>query len=183
MKIIFDFNQKCFFVNAYRLRTNSRNDHGAVQITTATVYVCLYVCMFTCAVTWISSNPSPKSTMLATLLCRQVHPISQKSTNILVIQKSTQFNVKKIKKQREWQSERKREREVDEGEMRRKWDAFIVIMVFPIFSGLKNTFTHNPHKAHMHFHFTYLICVMYTKNPNPEQQKSPLVSSLQIATA
>lgn len=108
MKIIFDFNQKCFFVNAYRLRTNSRNDHGAVQIATATVYVCLYVCMFTCAVTWISSNPSPKSTMLATLLCRQVHPISQKSTNILVIQKSTQFNVKKIKKQREWQKERER---------------------------------------------------------------------------
>lgn len=115
--------------------------YGTVRITT-TAGMCGFVCLLVRwhgFQTW-TSHPSPKSTMLATLLCRQVHPILQKSTRILVIQKSPHL-----------QCERDKEAE-EVGQPRRgagwiKWDAFIVIMVFPIFSGPKNTFTHNPHKS------------------------------------
>lgn len=58
MKIIFDFNQKCFFVNAYCLRTNLHYGWYVtvtiIAAVAAAATVCVLVCMFTCAVTWIS---------------------------------------------------------------------------------------------------------------------------------
>lgn len=167
MKIIFDFNQKCFFVNAYRLRTNSyANGHGyGANNNSNGRCVCLYVCLL---VRWHGFLAVQARSQLCWQLycvdkCTQFH---KRAPTISVIQKSTHFNVKKIKKQRG---------------TGKKMRCFYRHHGFSHFlRAEKYIYTQSAQGPHA---LPFYIFDMRNVYKNPKQQKSPLVSSLQIATA